>query len=268
MSSSGHADVTDSARRAGDHPIVEKGARLGFLASGLIHLLIGWIAFKVAWNIDGGSDDADQSGALATVANSSTGPFLLWMAVAGFALLALWQVTEAVVGRHGAEVADRAKSAGKAVMYAVLAFSTFRVTQRGGGSSEESTQSLTGQVLSAPGGRVLVGLIGVAVIAGGGYHVYKGWSRGFLEDLQGHPGRFVEVAGRIGYVAKGVALIVVGGLFVSAGVSSRASDAGGMDAALKLLLEQPFGPYLVTVAAVGLAAYGVYSFGRARHAKL
>lgn len=268
MTPSGDLDLTATARRAGEHPVIEKGARLGYAMSGLIHLLIGWIAVQVAWGIGGGSAEADQSGALAAVASTPTGPFLLWLGVAGFALLALWQVTEAVVGAHGSEWTDRAKAAGKAVLYAVFAFTAFRVTQRAGGSSEETTDSLTAQVMSAPGGRILVGLIGLAVIVGGGYHIWKGWTCGFLDDLDEHPGRFVEMAGRVGYIAKGVALLIVGGLFVSAALSARASEAGGLDAALKTLRDQPFGPYLLTVVAVGIAGYGVYSFGRARHAKL
>ena len=268
MSRSGVPDLTSTARRAGDHPVVEKGARLGYAMGGLIHLLIGWIAIKLAWGIDGGSDDADQSGALTTVANTSTGPLLLWLAVAGFALLSLWQVTEAIVGAHGGEWTDRAKAAGKAVLYAVFAFTAFRVTQRAGGSSEETTDSLTGELMSAPGGQVLVALVGLAVVGAGGYHVWKGWTCGFLEELEEHPGRFVELAGRVGYIAKGVALAIAGGLFVSAALSSEASEAGGLDAALKTVRDQPFGPYLLTVVAVGIAGYGVYSFGRARHARL
>ncbi|MGL4177935.1 MAG: DUF1206 domain-containing protein [Dermatophilaceae bacterium] len=38
--------------------------------------------------------------------------------------------------------------------------------------------------------------------------------------------------------------------------------------ALKTLREQPFGPVLLTAVAVGIAAYGVYSIARARHARI
>ena len=268
MTPSGDVDVTSAARSAGNPPSVETGARRGYAMSGLIQLLSGWIALKLAWGMDGGSEDADASGALATVVNTTTGPALLWLAMAGFALLGLWQLTEAVVGRHGAKATDRAKAVGKAVLYAVLAFSAVRVIQRAGEGSEASTDSLTAQIMAAPGGRILVGLVGLGIIAGGGYHVWKGWTRGFLEDLDGHPGHTVEVAGRAGYIAKGIALVVVGGLFITAALSSEASEAGGLDAALKTVRDQPFGPFLLTIVALGLAAYGIYSFGRARHAKL
>ena len=59
----------ETARDVGDHPVVEKGARLGFAVSGLIHLLIGWLALKIAWGLGGSS--ADKSGALETVASGS-----------------------------------------------------------------------------------------------------------------------------------------------------------------------------------------------------
>lgn len=258
----------DTAKDIGNNDIVEKGARLGYAMSGVIHVLIGWIALKVAWGFGGGSTSADKSGALASVASGSTGPFLLGLAVLGFALLAVWQVTEAVIGRNGAELVDRAKAAGKAVMYAFFAWSAFTVARGASGSDEQKTDSFTAKLMENPGGRVLVGLVGVAIIATAGYHVWKGWTKHFLEDLDGHPGVWAEHFGRIGYVAKGVALAVAGMLFVGAAASSRASEAGGLDAALKELRDKPFGPYLLTLVALGIASYGLYSFARARHAKL
>lgn len=256
----------ETARDVGDHPVVEKGARLGFAVSGLIHLLIGWLALKIAWGLGGSS--ADKSGALETVASGSTGPFLLWLAVIGFALLALWQVTEAVVGRHGAEAKDRVKAAAKAVMYAFFAYSAYSVTKGAGSSDEKKTDEATAGLLSSPGGRVLVGLVAVAILATAVYHLHKGWTKRFLEELERHPGTWAERLGRAGYLAKGVALAVVGVLFGSAALSSRAAEAGGLDAALKTLRDQPFGPFLLTVVALGFAAAGLYSFVKARHAKL
>ncbi|HEU5242375.1 MAG TPA: DUF1206 domain-containing protein, partial [Ornithinibacter sp.] len=60
------SEVTSAARQAGDSPVVEWGARLGYVVLGIIHLVIAWIAVKVAWGIGGGSKDADTSGALNT----------------------------------------------------------------------------------------------------------------------------------------------------------------------------------------------------------
>lgn len=260
--------MTDTARKVGDHDIIEKGARLGMVMSGVIHLVIAWIALKVAWDLGGGSDSADKSGALETVAGGTTGPVLLWLTVLGFAFLAIWQASEAVVGRHGAEASDRAKAAGKAAMYVFFAYSAYAVTKGATSSDEQKTDEATAGLMSSPGGRVLVGLLALAILGAAGYHAWKGWTKGFLEELRSHPEPWAVNAGRAGYLAKSVALGVVGLLFASAALSSRAADAGGIDAALKEVRDQPFGPYLLTVVALGIAAYGVYSFVKARLAKL
>lgn len=72
----------------------------------------------------------------------------------------------------------------------------------------------------------------------------------------------------IGYPAKGVALVIVGGLFVLAGVSGRAAESKGLGGALTWLVKQPFGPWLLGAVALGIGCYGIYSFFRARHTKV
>jgi hypothetical protein len=259
-------DVSSAARRAGDHPVVEWGARLGYAVVGLIHLIIAWIAIKLAWGIGGGSKDADTSGALSTLSSSGTGPVLLWISVVGFLLLAVWQVTEAAVA-HG-ETSDRLKAGAKGVMYLFFAWTTFQVTQGGGGSSEKQTEDFTAGLMGSPFGRLLVGVLGLVVLGIAAYHVHKGWKKKFLEDLREHPGDWAVTAGRVGYVAKGVALVVVGFFFLVAAVQADPDKAQGLDGALKTVKDQPFGPFLLTLVAIGIAAYGVYSFARSRYARV
>ena len=92
-------DVKQAASEASDHPAVEGLARVGYATSGLLHLLIGWIALQVAFG--GGGKNADQSGALASLAGNGLGKLLLWVGVVGFLGLALWQVADAIVGHPG-----------------------------------------------------------------------------------------------------------------------------------------------------------------------
>lgn len=251
------------AESAGDHPVVEYGARIGLAANGLIHLLIAWISLQVAWG--GSASEADQGGALATLAGTALGSALLWTIAVGFALLALWHATEAFVRR---DTSDRVKLAAKAVVYVALVVTTVSVVQTGSSSSDGQTVSLTADLMKAPLGRALVVLVGAAIVAVGVRHVIKGWRKGFLDDLVEHPGKTVVALGQVGYPAKGLALGVVGGLFVAAGLTADPSKAQGLDGALRTLLEAPFGKALLTVVALGLAAYGVYSFARARYARV
>ncbi len=252
------------ARRAADHPWLERAARLGYAASGLIHLLIAWIALQVAFGGGGGS--ADQSGALAALASNGLGKALLWLVLVGFVGLGVWQISEAAVGEQ--EATDRGKAASKAVLYLALAWSTLSFLRGAGQSSSNQSQGFTAKLLDAPFGRVVVVLVGLVVIGVAGYHVWKGWTEKFLEDLQGSPGTWPRRAGRVGYIAKGVALAVVGGLFVLAGVHGSSQKATGLDGALKTLRDAAFGTWLLAAVALGLAAYGLYSFSRAKYAKV
>jgi fumarate reductase subunit D len=255
--------VQQAASRAGDHPVLEAGARLGYAASGVLHLLLAWVTVQLAWT--SGGEQADQQGALAQLAENGLGLALLWVLLVGFVLLALWQAAEAVA--HG-EAADRAKNAAKAITYGVLAATTLTVLLgggSGGGGSGQATSTLLGSV----GGRLLVWAVGVGVVAVGGYHVVKGWRESFLDDLRAHPAAWVRRSGRIGYVGKGAALAVVGVLLVVAAVRSDPEQAEGLDAALHTLAGLPFGAVLLTLVALGFAGYGVYALaGRARYAKV
>lgn len=259
-------EATSVAREAGNSRVVEWGARLGYVVLGILHLVIAWIAVKIAWNIGGGSKSADTTGALKEISSSGTGPFPLGVAVVGFAMLAIWQLIEAAIS-HG-EAKDRGKAAAKGLMYAVFAWTSFKVAQGGGGSNEKQTEDFTAGLMGSPGGRLLVGVLGLVVLGVAGYHVYKGWTKKFLEDLREHPGQWAVVAGRIGYIAKGVALVIVGFFFLVAAWQANPEKAQGLDGALKTLKDQAFGPFLLTLVAVGIAAYGVYSFARARYARL
>jgi hypothetical protein len=258
--------ATTAAREAGNSPVVEWGARLGYAVLGLIHLLIAWIALKVAWGIGGGSKKADTSGALETLTASGTGVVLLWICVVGFLLLAVWQLFEAALG-HG-ETSDRLKAAAKGVTYLFFAWTTFKVGQGANSSAEQKTEDFTATLMGSPGGRLLVGVVGLVVLGIAGYHVYKGWTKKFLEDLREHPGDWAVTAGRIGYIAKGIALVIVGFFFLVAAWQANPDKAQGLDGALKTVKDQPFGPYLLTLVAAGIAAYGVYSFARSRYARV
>jgi len=258
--------ATTAAREAGNSRVVEWGARLGYVTLGIIHLLIAWIALKVAWGIGGGSKKADTSGALETLSSSGTGVVLLWVCVVGFLLLAVWQAFEAALG-YG-ETSDRLKAAAKAVTYLFFAWTTFKVGQGSSSSAEQQTEDFTAGLMGSPGGRLLVGVVGLVVLGIAGYHVYKGWTKKFLEDLREHPGDWAVTAGRVGYIAKGVALVIVGFFFLVAAWQADPDKAQGLDGALKTVKDQPFGPFLLTLVALGIAAYGVYSFARSPYARV
>ena len=149
---------------------------------------------------------------------------------------------------------------------------TATVVALGGQSdSSETTQSFSAQLLAAPGGVVLLVLVGLVVAGVGVGVIVSGIRRSFVEQLALPPGtlgRSIRILGTVGYIAKGIAVAIVGVLFVVAAVTHDPEKAGGLDAALKSLATLPFGQVILWLVGVGLAIYGVYCFARARYGRM
>jgi hypothetical protein len=239
----------------------------------VLHVLIAWLAVQLALGRHAG--EPNEAGAFQTIAQAPGGTSLLWAIAAGLAALALWQLAAAVVGVPGADAqrqtGERVKSAAKGVLYGALAAMAFRYAQ-GGEAGSGHEESLAASALSMPAGQWLVGLVGVVIVGVGIFHVVKGWRKKFLRDLAGVGGRAVGRAvvrlGQVGYIAMGIALGVVGALVVAAAVTADPKRVGGFDEALLTIRDQPFGQVLFIVVALGVGAHGVYSFARARYARL
>ena len=124
--------------------------------------------------------------------------------------------------------------------------------------------------MSAPGGQVLVAVVGLVILAVAVYLARRGWKEKFLKRLDGdgktgNDGKAYRLFGKVGYIAKGAALAIVGGLFVWAAVTHDAKKSGGLDQALHQLLQAPFGGVLLVVVAAGIACYGLFCFAWAKH---
>jgi hypothetical protein len=158
----------------------------------------------------------------------------------------------------------------KAAVYLTLAVLAIRFATGGGQSSSQQQQQTTAGVFDWPAGRFLVAAAGLVLIGVGAWHVRKGLTKRFLEqiDLGDAPRaatRLVTRLGQVGFPAKGIALALVGGLLIYAAVTFDPSKAQGLDGALRTVLEAPFGRILLTLVAVGIAAFGAFCFVRARY---
>ena len=68
----------------------------------------------------------------------------------------------------------------------------------------------------------------------------------------------IVVFGRVGWVGRGVVLVLVGWFVTSAAVRFRPSDAHGLDGSLREVTELAIGPFIVGSAALALVAYGLF----------
>jgi hypothetical protein len=261
-----------AARQAADSGPIRTLGRVGLAAYGVVHLLIAWLAVRIATG--GGGGKASKSGALRTIAEQPAGRLLLWVIAVGLAALTLWQAAEAVWGHRHRPRRRRTRqqlvSAGEAVLAGVLAVSAARVASGGSADSSDVKAGLVDRALDLPGGQLLVAAVGLAVVGVSLYLVWRGVTRGFVEDLDlaGADRRGRELAvrlGQAGWTAVGVAYGIVGLLVVAAAVTYDPKKASGTDTALKTLAGQPYGVVLLLAVAAGLACFGLYCLLDARY---
>jgi hypothetical protein len=217
------------------------------------------------------SQQADQQGALQLLAGQPYGLASLWLLGIGFAGYALWRLSEAAFGvtgdGHGA--GPRLKSLVRAMIYAGFAYLTFKIISGAPGSQTSKQQDVTATVMRHAGGRWLVGLVGLIIVIAGVALVVEGVRRKFLKYLQQakmspRTRRVVEWLGVVGTAARGVVFALAGVLVIEAAVTYQPAKAGGIDKALLTLRNQPFGEFLLIVAALGLVIFGIYGLCEAR----
>ncbi len=249
-------------------------ARAGLAARGVIYVLIGWVAILVA--LGQSSRQADQQGALQLLAGKPYGAVSLWLLGIGFAGYSLWRLSEAAFGvtGEGRGAGPRLTSLARALVYAGFSYLTFKVISGTQGNQSRQQQDLSARVMhDGAGGRWLVGIIGLIVVIVGAVLVMQGLRREFLTKLQmaqtrPRTRRIVELLGVIGTVARGLVFALAGVLVIDAAVTFKPAKAGGIDKALLTLRDQPFGKFLLILAALGLIIFGVYGLCEARWRKV
>lgn len=272
MPSRGRAKAQQLADSAG----LEALARVGFIAYGVVYLLVGWLALQLAWDT-GPSKSPDPSGAFRTLAEQPLGNVLLWLVAVGLVALGLWRSSEVVWGHRNLEGAarmrKRARSGLWAMIYTGLGVRSALVAAGIGVGNSDSQQKATVGVLAWPGGRAIVIAAGLVVIISGLVQAIRGARRSFSEELDtsslssaAHQG--VLHLGQAGYIAKGMALGLVGGLLSYAAWTFDWQKASGLDGALQTVLEQPLGRWVLSAMAFGFVAFGLFAILQFRYRRM
>lgn len=265
--------VEGKARQAHGSEAVEKLARLGIAARGLVWLVVGLLALSVVF---GGDEQTDKGGALRVIADKPLGEVLLVVLVVGFLGYAAWQLLEAAVGHQKDDGAKRwgkrALSLGKGLVYAFLAVTTIQFLLRGGGG-EDQTQSRTADLLGRTGGRTAVGVIGVVLVVAGIVIAVRALKEKHSKRLKQYRlpdqlKRPAVVIGIVGLVGRGAVIVLIGFFLVRAAWTFDPAQAKGLDAALQSLAQQPFGRVLLGVAVVGMLGYALWSFIEAAYRRI
>ena len=264
--------TTNTATRV-EHATAASGgavvARVGLVARGVIYLLIGWVALMIA--IGHSNQEADQRGALQSLARKPAGSAMLWALAIGFAAYALWRLSEAIRGVHGEgkKTAPRVVSAFRAIAYGFLAFTAVSVLHGSRSSQGTSQQDATARIMQHSGGRWAVGVVGGVVLIVGVGLALVGLRRSFAKKLNTaqmskRTRRIVLLLGAVGTTARGIVFAVAGGLVIDAARTFDPAKARGLDEALRTLRDQHYGAALLGLTALGLIIFGIYGLCEAR----
>ncbi|MFD9307106.1 DUF1206 domain-containing protein [Streptomyces sp. NPDC060048] len=253
----------------------EVAARCGLLARGVLYVLIGLLAVRVAVG-DGGGKEADRQGALQELAGKPFGGVLIGAVGVGLVCMALWRLSEAVFGAAGPDgdkVVKRLASAARFVFYAVVAFSVFTFSAGGGRSGDQQSRDVTAKALDLPAGQWLVGAVGLGICGAGVAMAVQAARRSFRKRLamggaSAGSRKAVDFLGVTGGLARGTVFAAAGGFIVFAALRYDPAQAKGLDDTLRSLAQTTAGPWLLLAVAVGLALFGVFSWAMARWAEV
>jgi hypothetical protein len=250
---------------------VKGAARAGYVARGVLWSLIGLLALRLAFAGSGGKK-ADKSGALQEIGSKPFGKVLLILMAVACALYAAWHLLEAALNFEDKGVGGRIFRVVRAVIYISLVSAILRYAlSKQSGNDNKKSEDFTEKMLDWPLGAWLVAAVGLALIGAGLYNGRQATGDRFKKHLEcwnSDHAKAVDTLAKVGLFARMLVFVLVGGLFIQAAVTHDKDKAGGLDAALRRLIDWPFGRVLLGALAVGLIAFGLYSFAEAKYRRI
>lgn len=269
--------TAQAAERAVRHPWIERLARFGFAAKGVVYALVGLLAAQTA--LGSGGATTDPEGVLQKIVTQPFGQILLGLIAIGLLGYTLWRFVQAFLdpegkGTDAKGLVQRLGFAVNGLVYAGLALSAVQIILGTSRSSSGSGPSdWTRLVLAQPLGQWLVGTAGALIIGIGFYEFFEAYSAKFrqklkLDEMSRQEKTWITRMGRFGLAARGVVFCLIGFFLIQAARQSDASQARGVGGALQALSQQPYGPWLLGIVAFGLVAYGIYYIAQGHYRQI
>jgi hypothetical protein len=254
-------------------------ARFGYAIKGVVYLIIGALAIKIA--IGSNSAPPDQQGALQAIYGQPFGKVLLVIIAIGLFAFALWSFIQAIFdtegyGKDAKGIISRLGYAATGVGYASVGVGAYHLATGTGGAGRSMTttaQDGTATLLQHSYGVAVVVIIGLIVIGIAVFLLIKAYQGKFrrhlnLATVEVQLRKYLVGLGRFGYAAMGVVYGIVGIFLILAALQHNPGKAKGLDTAFLELAKQPFGVFLLAIVALGFIAYGIYSFVEARYRRV
>jgi hypothetical protein len=267
-----------TAKKVGSSPLLEKLARSGYAARGVVYVTIGLLAAQVSLGI--GGQFTNIKGALKTIMMQPFGEFIVIAIAASLVGYAIWRFVQAILDPEYQEfspkrIIPRLGFAVSGLTHVGLAIAATKILTGldDGETDEASSIAWTAKLLAQPFGRWLVVGMGVSAIAVSlsyFYRVYKADFQNFFKLIE--MSKIEQVwairLGRLGFTAQGAISGVIGSFLIQAALQYDPEAAKGLEGALEAIARQPFGLILLGIVALGLIAYGSYELVLARYRRI
>jgi hypothetical protein len=250
-------------------PWVERAARFGYGTKGVLYIVVGALAMRVAVGLGGEIEGPDE--ALATIGEQPFGIVLLIIAALGFFGYAIWRFVQTWVdpddaGNGVMGILTRFSYVVIGLIYIYFGVQSVRIltgNDNNESNGNEQAEHWTGWLLAQPYGPWLVGAMGIGIVIGGLYQIYYGLAVQFEykldESEMSDREKFWTIrSGQAGFISWGVIFLVIGGFLIRGAVRYDPDDAMDMVEALEKILMQPYGPWLLGGVAAGLILYGLF----------
>lgn len=270
MAGQAGAAARGAAREAG--PWVERLARMGYAARGVVYVIVGIIAAQAA---RGERGVTDQHGVFGEILQRPGGKFMLGLVAVGLLGYSLWRFVEAGINPEHDGAGKRALFAISGVIHVGLALTAVRMAMgsSSGGGGNRGAASWTAKVMEAPGGRFLVGAAALGIAAYGVAQLVQAYKAKLDKQLDLSPlspgaRTWAIRAARAGLAARGVVFLVVGFFLLQAARHSNASETRGLGGALEALHGTSYGAWVLGLVALGLIGYGITQLLKARYRRI
>ncbi|MGZ3215831.1 DUF1206 domain-containing protein [Paracoccus sp. T5] len=236
----------------------------GYTGRGLVYLAVAGISLYSIWQ---GGRAQDTSSALGWLEGTWGGAVVLFLILLGMLAYAVWRALDAAFdlecyGSEGKGIIARAGMLVTGGLHLGIGIVAFSLLFGSGGSEEGSSiPRYVGTVMQWPGGRWIIGLVALIVMATGAYYLRQGWKASYREHLRAS--RFTtrwNPVLRAGVIAHGVVIGVIGLLFMFAALRADPQAAGGVGEAFSWLSGQIYGRLLVIAVCVGLVGFAIFCF--------